>query len=373
MAEKRDYYEVLEVSRDAGAEEIKRAYRRKALKYHPDNYKGPKDEAEALFKELAEAYEVLSDPEKRQRYDRYGHAGLRGAGMHDFSRMDFSDILSMFGFGDLFGFGGARASAPRGMDLETEIELSLEQVASGVDQTLEFERTDYCDACSGSGAAPGTSRKRCATCGGRGQVRQQMQGLLGISVRITACPRCRGEGSVVSQPCEKCGGSGRQRKHRVLTVHVPPGIHDGQVVRIRGEGEPGPGGAGRGDLHVRVLVRPHPLLVRQGDDLICQVPISFTQAALGGEIDVPTLAGIEKLHVPAGTQSGEVLTMKQRGLPSARGGGRGRQLVQVVVEVPRKLTKAQRELLAEYAKTEQAHVNGQRKSFLDRVKEYFSP
>jgi len=373
MPTKRDYYDVLGVSRDAGSEEIKRAYRKGALKYHPDNFKGDKDEAESKFKTLAEAYEVLSDPEKRQLYDLHGHDGLRGRGMHDFSNMGFGDIFSMFE--DIFGGGGFGAPGrrrDRGYDLETQVELTLEQVATGVDETLEFERMDYCDACSGTGARAGTSPGRCETCGGYGKVQQQVPGFFGVSIRVTPCPRCQGKGTVITDPCESCQGSGRVRKKRVLTVHIPPGIRDGQVVRVRGEGEPGQRPGSRGDLHCYVRVRPHPLLVRRGDDLYCEVPVTFTQAALGGRVEVPTLAGAEEIDVPGGIQSGDIIPLKRRGLPNARSKRPGNEYVQVFVEVPRKLTRKQQELLEEYAQTEQAHVSERRTSFFEKLKDCFS-
>ncbi len=373
MGRKRDYYEVLGVARNTGSDEIKRAYRKLALKYHPDNYKGDKDEAEQKFKELAEAYEVLSDPVKRQRYDRYGHEGLRGAGVHDFSSMGFGDIFSMFDeiFGGM-GFSGRRSPRrERGFDLETEVELTLEQVATGVEKTLEFERTDLCETCGGSGCKPGTDPRKCKTCGGNGQVQQQMQGFFGVSVRIVTCPTCKGKGSVVIDPCGDCRGTGRRRKKRILTVHIPPGVQDGQVVRARGEGEPSSSGTARGDLHVYVRVNPHPLLVRRGDDLYCQVPIPFSLAALGGKIEVPTLAGPEEIKVPSGAQNGDLLTLKQRGLPSPRTGRTGDEHVQVFIEVPRKLGKEQRELLGRLGEIDKVSVTPQRKGFLEKLKECF--
>jgi len=377
MPQKRDYYEVLGVSRDADADEIKRAYRRGALKYHPDNYKGDKAEAEAKFKELAEAYEVLSDPVKRQRYDRYGHEGLRGAGVHDFSSMGFGDIFSMFE--DIFAEMGfappRRPSAGRGLDLETEVELTLEQVATGVDQTLEFERMDLCDTCGGSGARKGSRPVRCDTCSGYGQVRQQMQGFFGLSVRVTTCPRCRGKGTIVTDPCPKCKGTGRCRKKRILTVHIPAGVRDGQVVRARGEGEPSPDGTARGDLHIYVRVKPHPLLARRGDHLYCQVPVPMALAALGGRIEVPTLSGPEQIEIPPGSQYGDVITLKRRGLPSPRSGRPGDQHVQLLVEVPRKLTKRQRELLEQFANDKNGRSPGvapESHSFLEKLREYFA-
>ena len=371
MPSKRDYYEVLGIERNAGADDVKRAYRKGALKYHPDNCKGDKKEAETKFKELAEAYEVLSDPVKRQQYDRFGHEGLRGSGMHDFTNMGYGDIFSMFEdiFGNM-GFSRGRRGAEAGMDLETEVELTLEQVSTGVDQTLEFERMDMCDAYSGNGSKPGTTPAKCSTCGGYGQMQQQVQGFFGMSVRVIPCPRCHGKGQIVTDPCPTCKGSGRRRKKRVLSVHVPAGIHEGQVIRARGEGEPSASGTSRGDLHVYVRVAQHPLLGRRDDDVFCPAPISFTQAALGGKLAVPSLTGQQEIDVPPGTQNGDVIVLKQQGLPSARGGHRGDQLVQVFVEVPRKLTPEQRELLKQYAKTEEVEITPGRKNFFDKLKVY---
>jgi molecular chaperone DnaJ len=371
--EKADYYEILGLERNAGADDIKRAYRRGALKYHPDSYKGDKAEGEAQFKLLAEAYEVLSDPVKRKRYDQYGHEGLSGAGVHDFSNMGFGDIFSMFEdiFGGRGGGGSARAAADRGYDLETRVEVTLEQVASGTTQTLEFQRMDICDTCGGNGAKPGTTPQRCVACGGYGQVQQQVPGFFGVSVRITDCPRCKGKGVLVEDPCPDCRGSGRARKKRVLTVKVPPGIRDGQVIRVPGEGEPGRNGTSRGDLHCYVRVHEHSMLVRRGDDLVCRVPITFSVAALGGRADVPTLAGPEEIDIPSGTQNGDVITLKNRGLPTLRGRRSGDQHVQVYVEVPKKLTKNQRSLLEQFAETEEANVTPERKSFFGKLKECF--
>ena len=373
MPQKRDYYEVLGIGRGASAEDVKRAYRKLALKYHPDNYRGDKAEAEQKFKELAEAYEVLSDPAKRQRYDQFGHEGLRGLGMHDFSNMGFGDIFSMFG--DIFaGFGFARGAprSSRGLDLETGVEVALEQVATGVEQTLEFERMDICESCRGSGSAPGTEPAKCSACGGYGQVQQQVPGFFGVSVRVMRCGRCGGKGTIVTSPCKECGGSGRSKRLRTLEIRVPAGIHDGQVLRVPGEGEPNEDGSGRGDLHVYVQVKPHPLLARRNDELICQVPISYTQAALGGKAKVPTLAGMQDVDIPAGTQNGDTIVMKKRGLPNRRTGRQGNQNVQVFIEVPSKISKKQRELLEELAEIEEANVTPARKGFFDKLKDYFS-
>jgi molecular chaperone DnaJ len=370
VPEKRDYYEVLGVARNASASEIKKAYRQAALKYHPDrNQDNP--QAEAAFKDAAEAYEVLSDPEKRQRYDRYGHRGLSGAGIHDFSSMEVSDIFSMFE--DIFGggiFGGFRGGR-RGYDLETTVELQLQQVATGAEHTLEFVRNDFCDRCSGSGAEPDTERVTCTTCGGYGQV-EQSAGFGGLFRRVAICPTCRGKGTRVTTPCKQCGGSGRHPKERVLTVKIPAGVHDGQGVRVRGEGEPGENGAMRGDLHVFVQIKEHPFFERHGDDLVCRIPISFTQAALGAKIEVPTLSGRDELTIPAGTQSGAVFRMAGLGLPNVRSQKRGHELVQVLVEIPKKLSKEQQRLLREFAETEDRRVLPESKGFFERLKNYFA-
>ena len=371
--QKRDhYYEVLGLDRSASADDVKRAYRRGALKYHPDNHKGGKGDGEKKFKELAEAYEVLSDPVKRERYDQFGPAGLRGTSMHDFSSMGVGDIFSMFGFGDIFGGGFGGQTTDRGYDLEASLEITLEQVATGTERTLEFDRMDICDPCQGSGSKPGTTPDKCSACGGYGELRQQTPGFFGgMSVRITVCPQCHGRGTIVTDPCQACQGSGRARKKRVLSVTIPPGIHDGAVRRLRGEGEPGRSGTSRGDLHCYIRVLEHPMLARRGDDLVCTVPIAFSVAALGGLIEVPTLAGAEELDVPAGTQNLDVITLKRRGLPSARSGRPGDQHVQVYVEVPRKLTREQRELLEKFARTEETNVTPQRKSFFEKLRDYF--
>jgi molecular chaperone DnaJ len=365
---KRDFYEVLGVSREALPDEIKKSYRRLAHKYHPDrNREDP--EAETKFKEAAEAYEVLADPEKRQRYDRFGHAGLSGAGIHDYTHMNVDDIFSMFT--DIFGGGGGRRRR-RGADLQTEVELTLADVATGAERTIEFSRRDFCDACAGSGAAAGSQRQTCPTCGGYGQV-EQSGGLGGLFGRvITTCPHCSGRGSMIVTPCSACRGTGRVVKDRVVSVQIPPGIHDGQGIRMRGEGEPGEDGAGRGDLHCYIRVKPHPFLERHNNDLLCAMPCGFTQAALGAKVEVPTLTGKAELKIPPGTQHGQLFRLRGLGLPDVRTGRRGDELVQVLVEIPKKLNKQQQDLLREFAETEDKSVLPQSKGFFDKFMDYLS-
>jgi molecular chaperone DnaJ len=373
---KRDYYEILSVTRTADGEEIKRSYRRLAMKYHPDRAVAAgmdKAEAEAKFKECAEAYEVLSDQTRRARYDQFGHAGVNGTGQHDFSHMDVTDIFTMFD--EIFG-GAARGRAGaesrrqtanrRGFDLETQVELTLTEVAMGADKTIEFEKQDICDNCAGSGAKPGTTPTPCVQCGGQGRVAQQ--GFGGMFRMVTSCPNCRGRGSIIRDHCPRCSGSGRQLKKRVVTVKIPAGVHEGQAVRIGGEGEPGENGAPAGDLHCYISVRPHPVFSRHNNDIVCQVPISFTEAALGGSIDVPTLKGSEKLEIPHGTQHGEVFKLKGKGLPDIRSYRNGDEVVQILVEIPKRLTDRQKALLREFASTEDDKVMPQRKGFLDKLK-----
>lgn len=365
-ASRRDYYEVLGLSRDATAEQIKKAYRRSAHKHHPDrNANDPG--AEDKFKEAAEAYEVLADDAKRQRYDQFGHAGLSGAGMHDFSHMAVDDIFSMFT--DIFG--GARGRRRRGgADLRTEVTITLADAATGAERRIEFSRHDDCDTCGGTGAAAGSKRATCATCGGYGQV-EQSGGLAGLFGRvITTCPSCRGRGSSVVTPCGSCRGTGKVVKERVVTVQIPAGIHDGQAVRIRGEGESGEDGMDRGDLHCYVRVAPHPFFERQDNDLVCRMPISFTQAALGAKVEVPALSGSAELTIPRGTQHGQIFRLSGLGLPDLRSGRRGDELVQVLVEIPKRLNKRQEELLRDFAGTEDRSVLPESKGFFEKFKDY---
>ena len=371
---KRDYYEVLGVSRNASAEEIKRAYRRMAMKYHPDKNPGNK-EAEAKFKECAEAYEVLSDTEKRRRYDQLGHEGLRGAGMHDFSRMNVEDIFSMFGFDDFFGDllgtrsrrGARRAGPTRGYDLETGVELTLNDVAKGTEKTIEFTRQDRCPDCGGSGSAKGAKPGRCTTCGGSGQIARGG----GFFQMVSTCPQCRGTGQIITNPCQRCRGSGRVPKKRTVSIKIPPGVHEGQGIRVSGEGEPGRDDGPNGDLYCYVRLKPHEFLQRDGNNIIAVVPITFTQAALGATIDVPSLNGTQKLKIPPGTQYGSIFRIKGQGLPDVRSHRTGDQLVQVMIETPTRLNTKQEELLREFAKSENSRVSPHSASFFEKLKRYF--
>ena len=369
---KRDYYEVLSVTRTASDEEIKRAYRRLAMKFHPDRNHENKSEAEVAFKECAEAYEILSDPEKRRRYDQFGHAGVGAS--HDFSHMDVGDIFSMFDDifgGALGGRGGQRGGrrSQRGFDLETQVELTLQEVAAGTEKTLEFEKQDVCDTCKGSGAKPGVPPVVCVQCGGQGRIAQQ--GFGGMFRMVTTCPNCRGRGSIVREHCPSCRGSGRQARRRVVTVRIQPGMHEGEALRIPGEGEAGESGAPPGDLLCYIAVKPHPIFSRHHNDIVCQIPISFTQAALGSKIEVPTLKAREEFEIPAGTQHGEVFKLKGKGLPDRRTGRSGDEIVQVLIEIPKKLSDRQKLLLREFAASEDEKILPQRKSFVDKLKQVF--
>jgi len=367
---KRDFYEVLGVARDSEPDDVKRAYRQMALKFHPDRNPGDKD-AEKRFKEAAEAYEVLSDPEKRQRYDRYGHAGLEGAAVHDFRSTDdimsaFSDIFGGGLFGDLFG---ERRRGPRpGPDLLMKLEIELVEAARGTSRSIEVSRQEFCSDCRGSGSRKGTSPTTCNYCGGRGQI-VQARGFFQVA---TTCPACGGDGVRVTDPCPTCRGAGRTPSASKLQVDVPPGVESGMWLQLRNQGELGDIGAPRGNLRIQVVVKRHPFFERRRNDLFCQVPISFAQATLGAEIQVPTLDGPDTVMVPRGTQSGEMIRIKGRGMPDISGRGRGDELVEVVVETPRHLTPRQEELLREFAEIEHEQVSPRRKSFFEKLRDYFT-
>ncbi len=375
MPTQRDYYEVLGIGKGAGDDDVKRAYRKLAMKHHPDRNPGDA-QAETLFKESAEAYEVLSSPEKRQRYDQFGHAGLKGTSGHDFSHMDVSDIFSMFG--DIFGgggpFGGSsrrrRQGPQRGYDLQTQTEVTLEEVALGVEREIEFTRQDLCESCKGSGAAPGAQPVACVACGGAGQVAQS--GLGGMFRMVTTCPSCAGEGKTIKDKCKTCAGDGRQPKRRVLKVKIPAGIHDGQAIRVPGEGEPGAKGGPHGDLHVVVRVKEHELFTREDDHLILKMPISFTQAALGATLSVPIIQGEHEITIKPGSQHGDLIRETGKGLPNLRNGRHGDLAIVLMIEVPKKLTDKQQDLLRAFAETEDRSVMPHSEGFWDKIKSYIS-
>src|SRR5438105_11330188 len=363
---KRDYYEVLGVSRGATDEEIKKAFRKLAHQHHPDKNPGNR-KAEERFKELAEAYQVLCDPERRTMYNRFGHAAFeQGGGVGGFEfGAGFEDILGDL-FGDFFGTGRTRGRtrARRGQDLRYDLEVSFEEAAFGCEKTIAVPRLSTCETCRGRGAKPGTAPRACPQCRGSGQVRFQ-QGFFSIA---KTCGHCNGQGTIIANPCPSCEGSGVQRRTHQLNIKVPPGVDGGSRLKLRGEGEAGPNAGTPGDLYVVLSVREHPLFVREGNDVVCEVPLSFAQAALGVEIEVPAGEGKAGGKIPAGTQSGQVFTLKGRGIPDLNGYGRGDEVIRVVVETPRKLSPRQRELLEEFARLSGEEVHPLSKSFLEKVK-----
>lgn len=371
---KRDYYEVLDVARDAQPDEIKSAFRKKAVLFHPDRHphatEAERKHNEEQFKECAEAYEVLSDAQKRAAYDRYGHAGVEAGGGGRGPQMDYADLSSLFGdlFEGFFGMDtGGRGGARRGQDLRYDLQLTFEEAARGKDVSLEVPALRVCAACGGSGAKAGTRPVVCRQCGGSGQVRYQR----GFFTMTSACDRCRGTGHVVEHPCPECRGEGRTRQKRTVKVSVPGGVADGNQLRVRGEGESGLLGGPAGDLYVAIRVAEHAIFSREGDDVLCEMPLTFGQAALGAEIEVPTLEGKVRLKIPAGTQTGKVFRLKGKGVPSLAHRGHGDQLVTVVVETPVKLSARQRELLEEFEKLAGAEANPHNRSFFDQVKQLF--
>ncbi len=363
MAEKRDYYEVLGLQKGASEDEIKKAYRTLAKKYHPDLHPGDKD-AEAKFKEVGEAYEVLSDADKRAKYDQFGHAafdpnagfggggGFGGFGGGGFG--GFEDILGGIFGGDIFG-GGSRQANPnapqRGETLQTGVTVSFEEAAFGCTKEVSIPRTEECGTCHGSGCAPGTTPEVCANCGGSGTVRTQQRTAFGMFTSTAACPKCGGKGKIVHQPCPDCRGAGRVRKQRTVSVKIPAGIDDGQVISLRGQGNAGVNGGPAGDLRIEVDVQPHAMFEREGSSVLLEMPISFTQAALGATIEVPTLDGKVKYDLPEGTQTGTVFRLRGKGIPFLRGSGRGDQYVTVTVQTPKGLSGEQKELLRQLAES----------------------
>jgi len=367
---KTDYYEVLGLNRDASDDEIKKAYRRLAMKWHPDrNPDNPK--AEEHFKEAKEAYEILSEPSKRAMYDQYGHAGVdssaaagAGAGFGGFADA-FGDI-----FGDIFGGGRARSNVYRGADLRFNLEISLEDAARGTETRIRIPAMDECETCHGSGARPGTSPTTCSACGGHGQVRMQ-QGFFSIQ---QTCPKCHGSGKVVASPCASCQGAGRVKRHKTLSVKIPAGVDEGDRIRLSGEGEAGVNGGPAGDLYVVIHIKQHPVFQRDHNDLHCEMPISFSTAALGGEIEIPTLDGYAKIKVPAETQSGKVFRLRGKGIKGVRSATQGDLMCHVVVETPIDLTARQKELLQEFESIsgrDSGRHNPRAKSWMDKVKEFF--
>ncbi|MEZ6057277.1 MAG: molecular chaperone DnaJ [Planctomycetaceae bacterium] len=372
MPEQRCYYEVLSVARTATAEEIKKAYKKLALANHPDRNPGD-EEAIGRFKEAAEAYEVLSDDDKRSRYDRHGHAGVRGGNARGPQFQDLGDIFEHFGdlFGGAFGGGGRKqrsGGAQRGAHLQTAITIDLLEASKGCVKDLEVQRKKPCDACSGSGSEPGHTPEQCDYCGGAGQV-VQSQGFFRVQ---TTCPACRGTGKVIRHKCNKCYGSGRENENVTLSVNVPAGIDNGMQLCLKGEGEAGNNGGPRGDLYVDIRVKEHPRFQREGTHLICEVPVSYTQAALGTEIEIPLLEGTHLLKIPAGTQPGEVIRLKGKGLADPRGGRGGDLHLSIKLIVPKNLGEEHERLLRKLAEHEQARVSPHEKSWLEKVKGFFT-
>jgi len=365
---KRDYYEVLGVNRDAGEDELKKAYRKLAMKHHPDrNPDNPK--AEEHFKEVKEAYEILSDANKRAAYDQYGHAGVdSGAG----ASQGFSGFADAFGdiFGDIFGSGRGRSNVYRSADLRYNLEISLEEAARGTENKFRIPALEACETCHGSGAKPGTQPTTCSTCGGQGQVRMQ-QGFFSIQ---QTCPKCHGTGKVVASPCGTCQGAGRIKKHKTLSVKIPAGVDEGDRIRLSGEGEAGVNGGPAGDLYVVIHIRQHAVFTRDHNDLHCEMPISISTAALGGEIEIPTLDGQARIRIPQETQTGKVFRLRGKGIKGIRSAQHGDLMCHVVVETPVNLTARQRELLEELEAISHSHEgrhNPRAKSWMDKVKEFF--
>ncbi len=383
MASKRDYYEILSVARNASSEEIKKSYRKLAVQFHPDKNPGDK-KAEERFKELSEAYEVLSDSQKRQLYDQFGHAAVGGAGQgpgqggFDFQNFGGGSINDIFGdiFGDLFGAGaqgrgrtarGRRSTAKAGDDLRTNIDITFEEAAFGTEKVITVPKTVRCDTCEGTGAKAGTQPENCPQCGGRGEVSFQ-QGFFAIT---RTCPRCEGSGQSIPNPCLTCNGTGHVKKRSQIAVKIPAGVDSGQRLKLTGEGEAGERGGPPGDLYVVINVLPHDFFTREDADIICEVPVTFAHAALGAEVEVPTLEGKIKLKIPAGTQSHKVLRLKNKGLARLGSYGRGDQLVRIIVEVPTKLSSEQKDLLKKFSELDGESSHPMYQSFFEKVKNLF--
>ena len=369
----RDYYEILGVPRNASADELKAAFRRLARQYHPDV--NDASDAEERFKELNEAYAILSDPDKRAAYDRFGHAGVRGPGgaAPDFT-VDFGDFADIFG--DLFGFGGfgrsstrTRTAPRRGADLQYRLELTFEEAVFGLEKEIEITRDEVCSTCGGTGAKPGTTPVRCSTCNGSGEVRQVRQTFIGSMVQVTTCPTCRGQGETIASPCSDCQGRGLARKTRRKVVNIPAGVDTGTQIRLAGEGQPGDNGGPKGNLYILIQVKPHKFFRRREFDILLDLNINIAQATLGADVDVPTVDGPANLKIPIGTQPGQVLNMKGKGVPRLRSNGRGDQLVIINVDIPKRLNNEQRQLFEKLAKSMGSEVRPQERGILDWLKE----
>ncbi len=376
MADKRDYYEVLGIEKGADGDQIKKAYRKMAKKYHPDiNKDNP--QAEEKFKEVNEAYEILSDPQKKQAYDQFGHAGVDpnagfgGAGAGGFGGFDMGDIFESFfgGFGGGFGGGGRRNAPRKGGDIHQSVELTFTEAAFGVTKEIVILRVEDCETCQGTGAKSGTSAQTCPTCNGTGQVKTTQRTPLGNFVSTSTCSACRGEGKIIKDPCSVCNGQGKVKRRRTISVKIPAGIDNGQTVSMRGEGDMGYKGGPSGDLLITVRIKRHDLFTREGYNVHCEVPITFVQAALGCDIEVPTIDGKIRYHIPEGTQTDTVFRLKNKGIPSLRGGGRGDQMVKVVVEIPKNLSQKQKELLMEFDK-ETGGSYKRSKTFFEKLKDF---
>ncbi|MBR4958695.1 MAG: molecular chaperone DnaJ [Phascolarctobacterium sp.] len=380
---KRDYYEVLGVSKTATQDELKKAYRKLARKYHPDLNKDNEEAAEK-FKECNEAYSVLSDDQKRAQYDQFGHAAFENGGMGGgggfggaggfggFGGSGMEDIFDMF-FGGQGGRGGSRAkSGPqRGADLRFDLEITFEEAAFGLEKEINLYRDETCDHCHGEGAEPGSKVESCPECNGTGYVRFTQNTMFGQMVNERPCSRCKGEGKIISEPCKECRGKGTVKRNKKLKVKIPAGVDNGSRLRVSGEGEAGAKGGPSGDLYVYLYVKPHKFFERDGTTVLCEVPINIVQATLGADIKVPTLDGQVTMKVPEGTQPGKVLRLKGKGIPSLRGGGRGDQLVRIKVVVPTKLSDKQKDALRKFADISKDNINPEEKSFMDKVKDFF--
>ncbi len=372
----RDYYETLGVPKGASSEEIKSAFRKQARQYHPDVSNAP--DAEERFKEINEAYAVLSDEDKRAAYDRFGHAGLNGfGGAPDFSNLDIQDILEMFGagFGFDFGFGRRQSRSQRGprrgSNLQYMLNLEFEEAVFGIEKEIEFTRDELCSRCDGKKAEPGSSVKRCNTCNGHGEVRQTRQTLLGSMMQVTTCPHCNGSGEIIQTPCKQCQGRGLERQTRTKTVDIPAGVDNGTQIRLSGEGQPGINGGPPGDLYLVVKVKPHKYFHRRENDILLNLDINVAQATLGADVEVPTVDGTAILKIPSGTQPGKILRMRGKGVPHLRSDKRGDQLVVLNVGIPTRLKSEQRELFEKLAESLGSEVHPQERSFLDSLRDFF--